>query len=66
MIITVNGEQRDLADGASVTDLLACLGFDPAVTVVERNADIIERATYANTTLTEGDVLELVRFVGGG
>lgn len=66
MIITVNGEPRDLADGASVTDLLARLGFDPAVTVVERNADIVERATYGDTTLAEGDVLELVRFVGGG
>lgn len=66
MNITVNGAQHELADGASVADLLTALGFDPEVTVVERNADILERAAYGDVVLAEGDSLELVRFVGGG
>ncbi|MCL4693924.1 MAG: sulfur carrier protein ThiS [Candidatus Hydrogenedentes bacterium] len=66
MKITINGETKEIADGATVAALLDELGFDPKATVVERNAEILERANYADTTLADGDALELVRFVGGG
>jgi len=66
MNITINGETKEIADGSTVSDLLEELGLEPRVTVVERNADILERAAYPDTTLVDGDALELVRFVGGG
>lgn len=66
MKITINGEPKEIADGSTVAALLDELGLDPKVTVVERNAEILERATYADSTLADGDTLELVRFVGGG
>ncbi|GMV94284.1 MAG: hypothetical protein AMXMBFR82_40620 [Candidatus Hydrogenedentota bacterium] len=66
MKISINGETKNIPDGSTVAALLDELGFDPKATVVERNAEILERANYADTTLAEGDALELVRFVGGG
>ncbi|MCC6490344.1 MAG: sulfur carrier protein ThiS [Candidatus Hydrogenedentes bacterium] len=66
MVVKVNGETRTLAPGATVAMLLEGLGLDASVTVVERNADILERSSYPDTILADGDVLELIRFVGGG
>lgn len=66
MKITLNGEIRDIAEGATVAGLLEGLGFQPAGTVVEINGEIIDRTRFENAKLSEGDRVELVRFVGGG
>ncbi|MBN2310493.1 MAG: sulfur carrier protein ThiS [Candidatus Hydrogenedentes bacterium] len=66
MNLTINGEQREAADGTTVLGLLESFGLKPEVTVVQRNDDIIDRDRYADTALAEGDCLELIRFVGGG
>jgi sulfur carrier protein len=63
--LTVNGEPRDVA-ATTVHDLLEELGLKPVATVVERNAEIVDRASYRDTLLADGDILELVRLVGGG
>lgn len=65
MKLTVNGESREVA-ARTVLDLLEELGLQPARTVVERNAVLVDRDTYGDTVLADGDVLELVRLVGGG
>ncbi|MBI4644733.1 MAG: sulfur carrier protein ThiS [Deltaproteobacteria bacterium] len=65
MRVTINGEPRDLA-ASTVLALLEELGLNPAAIVVERNGEIVDRAAYQETALEEGDVLELVRLVGGG
>ncbi len=65
--LTVNGEPRDVAPGTTVAGLLESLGLDPRLIVVERNREILrDRAAFASLGLAEGDVLELVHFVGGG
>ncbi len=66
MNIVVNGEPREVGEATTVTAFLEDLGFKPETTVVERNADILDRSAFGSTTLEEGDTLELVRFVGGG
>lgn len=66
MRILVNGETRELPEGATVSTLLESLGFRPEGVVIERNGGIIDRAAFAETTLAENDRIELVRFVGGG
>lgn len=63
--LTVNGEPREVA-AATVFDLIQELGLHPQGTIVERNLEIVDRAAYAETRLADGDVLELVRIVGGG
>lgn len=66
MIITLNGEQRNLNDKITVADLVASIGLDPAKVAVERNREIVPRSTLAEVMLVEGDELEIVHFVGGG
>jgi thiamine biosynthesis protein ThiS len=66
MTITVNGEAREVADGATIATLLAELGLQPRLIVVEHNRDILDRTAYDATRIREGDSLELVHFVGGG
>ena len=65
MNLTINGEPREVA-ARTVHDLLEELGLQPARILVERNAVIVARDSYQDTALGEGDVLELVRIVGGG
>jgi sulfur carrier protein len=63
--LKVNGEYRE-ANASTVFDLLMELGLHPQGTIVERNREIVDREAYRETHLSEGDVLELVRLVGGG
>jgi sulfur carrier protein len=65
MNLTINGEPRQVA-ARTVLALLEELGLQPGRTVVEQNAVIVQRDLYGDTPLGEGDVLELVRIVGGG
>jgi len=66
MEVVANGKPVEVADGATVADLLAHLGLGPRWVVVERNGEPVERARVATTTLIDGDRLELVRAVAGG
>jgi thiamine biosynthesis protein ThiS len=63
--ITLNGEPRRVASG-SIAALVASIGLDPAKVAVERNLEIVPRSTLADVLLSDGDVLEIVHFVGGG
>ena len=64
--LTVNGEPRRTTGGASVAQLVAEIGLDPAKVAVERNGAIVPRGTLGAVALGDGDVLEIVHFVGGG
>ena len=64
--LTLNGETRRFMAGASVADLVRDIGLDPAKVAVERNLEIVPRSTLADVRLADGDVLEIVHFVGGG
>lgn len=64
--IVLNGDALALSPGTTVAALVASLGLDPRQVAVERNREIVPRATYERTELIEGDRLEVVTFVGGG
>jgi len=64
--ITVNGAPRTVPGPISLAGLLEHLGLDPRTVVVERNRAIVRRPNLADTPVAEGDVIELVHFVGGG
>ena len=66
MRVTANGDSVELADGATVADLLAALGLGGRWVLVERNGEPVRRSELASTGLAEGDRLELVRAVAGG
>ncbi len=64
--IRVNGEARRVASGASVSEMLATLGLDPAKVAVERNREIVARSQLGEVHVEDGDRFEIVHFVGGG
>lgn len=66
MHLEVNGEPRSVDDLATVADLLASLGIGDRPVAVERNREIVTRSTFASTRLADGDLIEIVHFVGGG
>ena len=63
--ITVNGEPRRSA-ASTIAALVRELGLKPEKVAVEHNGVIAPRSTLAEVPLADGDVLEIVTFVGGG
>jgi thiamine biosynthesis protein ThiS len=68
MKFQINGEDREFTDESvpTLTALVATLGMKPDRVAVELNRDIVPRNRWSETSLKEGDRLEIVHFVGGG
>lgn len=66
MRVVVNGEPRTVASGATILELLRTIGLGEVRVAVELNKDVVTRAEHATRKLAEGDVVEIVHFVGGG
>jgi thiamine biosynthesis protein ThiS len=66
MIVTINGERREIPDGLNVTALLNHLGMSTGRVAVEHNLDILPRARWPETPVQSNDSFEIVHFVGGG
>lgn len=66
MQITVNGEPKKLDGSVTVTELLDLFGLKPKRVAVEVNEQLVRRANFGETTLNEGDRIEIVTLVGGG
>ena len=62
----VNGERRELPDGATVAALLADMGVEPAGIAVAVNECVVRRAAFASRQLADGDAVEIIRAVAGG
>ena len=50
----------------SLTQLIEQLGMKGDRVAVELNREIVSRAQWPETSLKDGDQLEIVHFVGGG
>ncbi len=67
MTLHVNGVERSVNGGLSVSGLLDVLGIPPSMALaVERNRVVVPRATWDDVPLADGDRLEIVSLVGGG
>jgi thiamine biosynthesis protein ThiS len=64
--LSINGEARRVPAGLDVAGLLAHLEVRASRVAVERNRQIVPKATYESVKLTDGDEIEIVSFVGGG
>jgi len=64
--VLINGEQRQVPAGASVSRLLVHLGIAAGRVAIERNLDILPRAQWEATEVAAGDRYEIVHLVGGG
>ena len=66
MQVKVNGEDRDVPDGTTVRGLVELLGLTEGPVAVERNGEVVPRAQHVSVEVAQGDVIEVVHFVGGG
>ena len=64
-MVKINGHDENAA-GMTIEEYLKNTDYDPKRIAIERNGEIIPKATYANVVLQDGDSLEIVSFVGGG
>lgn len=64
-MVKINGETVAV-DGKTIAEYLATTSYDAKRIAIERNGDIVPKAQYAETVLSDGDTLEVVSFVGGG
>ena len=67
--LKINGTEKQFPDGrlpATLTQLLEQLGVNAATVAAEVDGQIIERTNFDQTRLTQGQSIELVRFVPGG
>jgi thiamine biosynthesis protein ThiS len=64
--VTVNGEARDLPDELTLEALIHRLALAPDRLAIERNREVVRRADWPHTVLSEEDKIEIIHFVGGG
>lgn len=64
MRVVVNSTPEDDGEVGTVADLLRDRAVMPERVAVELNRELVTRDRYATTTLTEGDHVEIVTFVG--
>jgi len=66
MKIILNGEPQRLATPLTVAALLEARGMAGKRVAVERNGEIVPKGRHAETSLADGDQIEIVVAVGGG
>lgn len=64
-MVKINGTEMDVA-GVLLSDYLAGTSYDVKRIAIERNGEILPKAKYSETVIQDGDVIEVVSFVGGG
>jgi sulfur carrier protein len=64
--LTVNGKPREIAGRQKLLAFLEGLGVNLNFIAVAYNGEVLDKDDFSTVTLVEGDVLEIVRPVGGG
>jgi len=64
--ITLNGKPRALNGSMTVVSLLETLALKAEQVAVAVNGEVVPRDSWPRATIGEGDVVEIVRAVGGG
>ena len=64
-MLKINGQETDAA-GKSISEYLSSANYEPRQSVVESNEEIIAKERYGETILKDGDVVEIISFMGGG
>ena len=66
MNIIVNGEELNIAENSTISQLLKKLEISDKVMAVAINMEIVKKESWNSHKIKEGDKLELLHFVGGG
>ncbi|MBU1627485.1 sulfur carrier protein ThiS [bacterium] len=66
MEITVNGEKLSIETAITMSNLLDELNIKREALAVELNKNILPKSEYDTKIIIDGDMLEIIQFVGGG
>ena len=66
LTVILNGNHTVVAEGSGIRELVLSLSLNPERVAVELNRVIVRRGAWGSTTISEGDRVEIVHFVGGG
>jgi sulfur carrier protein len=66
MRISVNGDQKQIQDAKTVAALVAELGLEPSMVLVEHNGTALRRTEWASAALSDGDRIEILQVAAGG
>ena len=65
-MIKINGKETMAAQGRTLAEYLTSEGFDTERIAVECDGKIIPKKDYVNKIILDGEIIEIVSFVGGG
>jgi sulfur carrier protein len=66
MRISVNGDPREIRAAGNVAALVAELGLEPSMVLVEQNGTALRRTEWASAALSDGDRIEILQVAAGG
>jgi sulfur carrier protein len=69
LTVQFNGSERtfdELSEPTTIAAFVAALGLRADRVALEQNGDIVPRSTWEAATVSSGDSIEVVHFVGGG
>ena len=67
MYLTVNGKIYDnLIENMTMQDLLDYLKMPANKIAIERNREIVSKSSFDTAILNDGDIIEIIHFIGGG
>ena len=67
MYLIVNGKRYDnLEDDLTMRELLDHMKLPAKKIAIERNREIVSKSTYDSVSLNDGDIIEIIHFIGGG
>ena len=64
-MLKINGNSVEAA-GMSIAEYLTKENFDSRKVAVEVNEEIVPKNNFAEVILQDGDVVEIISFMGGG
>ena len=66
MNLLINGEKRAVNGAKNITDVVAELGLEPKMVLIEHNGTALSRSEWPSTPIKSGDQLEILRVSAGG
>lgn len=66
MNITLNGQKHNIESNITLKQMLINLNIEQNNIIAEVNGEVVTKDDFSNKIINENDIIELVRFVGGG
>jgi len=64
--VKINGKETELNSTSTIKDMLNFINYQGKMFVIEKNLEIVPKEEYETCKLSDGDVVEIVAFAGGG